>query len=632
MSSFLQEISARATEATSALARAVPVAALLLGIACAFAPPGARAQSSILSSGPDPLASTTVSRAEALRAIDASYLHALTERLERAREAAGDDRADFEAAPYLQRSRERFLVEAGAKLLELQGDDGALTHAEIREDLPQIRERHLNRFRDVAEARAAGHRPPPLAGEYDAGWRFAADLAIYTLGIRNEPLEWARLALAMLAGLIVGLLLKRGLDLLGDGTSSGLHATLENATDSIRVPLYLAATLVGLRVGLDVIWLPRAVERFVRGATEIAIVGLLLWAAWKLCTVLAGSIAVAVEGATGTNVGTTGRLVIKRVLHVGLLVGAFLLVTRVAFDASLVGMLTSLGVIGVALWFVMRSVIDNLTASFTLFSDRPFRVGDILIHDDVWVTVEDVGFRSTRLRSFDGHLFTVPNSIMAEHPIRNVSARPSVRHRFRIGVLYSTPPEKLDEAIGIVESIFESMGGEIDLEAGAHVVFERYGDYDLKLLVQYYTATDDYWAAHETNSRFNRELLGRFNEAGIGFAFPTQTTVLEAEEDALPGLGQALREGIDTGVDRDEDEDGGGNDAAGRGDGEARERARRSAGDGPRDSGAGSASGGREGRHDGGVEADGLEGDGDEDVHGTPPEDDAGGAEGRRGP
>ena len=560
---------------------------VVLLLACAA--PAVHAQSSILSSGPDPLAGTTVERAEALEALDASWLHAATEELAKARDAAGEELVEFDAASHLQRSRERFLREAGDTLFELLGDDGALTHAEIGEDVPRIRERHLNRFRDIAEARAKGYRPPPVADEYEAGWRFAADMAIYTVGVRNEPLSWARLALAMLVGLVVGWIAKRALGWLGDASVGGMRATLESATDTVRVPLYLAASLAGLRVGLAQIWLPRGVERAVRDGIEIAIVVLALWALWKLCTVFATSLARVVEHATEAEVGVTGTLVIKRILHVLVLVGALLVATRIVFDASLGGLLTGLGVVGVALWFVLRSVIDNLTASFTLFSDRPFRVGDTLIHDGAWVSVEDVGFRSTRLRSFDGHLFTVPNSVMAEHAIRNVSARPSIRHRFRVGIEYSTAPDKLDEAIGIVESIFESMDDEIDLDAGAHVVFERYGDYDLKLLIQYYTFTDDYWSGYEVNSAFNRTLLARFDEAGVEFAFPTQTTVLEAERGALPGLGQALRDGAFA------PEDGSPDDAGGR-DGRGGGRP-----DGER------VAGGRGGRHDGGVESDGLD-------------------------
>ncbi len=522
------------SRARSPHACAARASCALVLVACMLPPGAARAQSGLLPSGPDPLAGTVVDRSDALDTLDTSYVQAQTDRLARARSEAGDELVDFDAGPYLQRSRDRFLRDAGAALYELLGDDGSLTPAEIREEIPRIRERHLNRFRDIVDAQARGYRVPPVVDEYDSGLRFAADMAIYTLATRNPALSWARLALAMLVGLIVGWCIKRGLDWLGDESAGGMRRLLERATDSVRVPLYLAATLVGLRVGLDNVWLPRGVERFVRDAVEIGIVALSLWAVWKLCTVIASSIARAVERATEAEVGVTGTLVIRRILHVLVLVGALLLLTRIVFDASLGGLLTSLGIIGVALWFVLRSVIDNLTASFTLFSDRPFRVGDTLLHDDTWVSVEDVGFRSTRLRSFDGHLFTVPNSTMVEHQIQNVSARPYIRHRFRIGIVYSTPAEKVDEAIRIVESIYSDMSDEIDLDAGAHVVFEAYGDYDLKLLVQYYTFTDDYWGGHEVNGRFNRELLARFNEAGIDFAFPTQTTVLETEDDAEP--------------------------------------------------------------------------------------------------
>ena len=598
-------------------ARAVAPA---FGAICALALGAAHAQSSLLSGGPDPLAGTIVERAAALEALDTSWVRAATEQLARARREADDELVDFDAAPYLQRSRERFLREAGDALFELLGDDGALTHAEIGEEVPAIRERHLNRFRDIAEARARGYPPPPVADGYGAAWGFVADLAIYTVGIRNEPLAWARLALAMLVGLVLGWLVKRGLDRLGDASAGGMRATLESATDTVRVPLYLVASLAGLRVGLDQIWLPRGVERVVRDVVEVAIVALALWATWKLCTVAAASIARAVERATEAEVGVTGTLVIKRILHVLVLVGALLVATRILFEASIAGLLTGLGVVGVALWFVMRSVIDNLTASFTLFSDRPFRVGDTLIHDDVWVSVEDVGFRSTRLRSFDGHLFTVPNATMVDDEIRNVSARPSIRHRFRVGVLYSTPPDKLEEAIAIVESIFESMRDGIDLDDGAHVVFERYGDYDLKLLIQYHTFTDDYWDGQAVNSRFNLELLARFNAAGIEFAFPTQTTVLEAEKGALPGLEQALRDDASAAEGREADDgDGTPDDAPD----DAGDAVGKGGGHDPVDGSDGQrrAAGGREGRHDGGVEGEGLD-DSDER--------DAGGREGGR--
>ena len=182
----------------------------------------------------------------------------------------------------------------------------------------------------------------------------------------------------------------------------------------------------------------------------------------------------------------------------------------------------------------MRGVIENVAASFTLFGDRVFRVGDTVIHEDEWGVSEDIGFRSTRCRTFEGFRLHIPNKNLMDDTIRNVSARPCLRSRFRLSLVYDTPPDKVDEAIDIVHAVIDEQGEAVDRGEGINVVFDAFGAHDLQILVQYYTASADYWTAKGTMSGVDRALLHRFEAAGIAFAFPTQTTLLATDDEAVP--------------------------------------------------------------------------------------------------
>lgn len=130
----------------------------------------------------------------------------------------------------------------------------------------------------------------------------------------------------------------------------------------------------------------------------------------------------------------------------------------------------------------------------------------------------------------------IPNRNLVDETIRNVSARPYVRRRFRLSLVYDTPPDKLDEAIDIVRSAIDEHGDDVNRDEGVNVVFDAFGEHDLQPLAQYYTRSDDCRTAKEAIGRINRTLLRRFDEAGIAFALPSQTTVLESDGERPPVL------------------------------------------------------------------------------------------------
>jgi MscS family membrane protein len=114
---------------------------------------------------------------------------------------------------------------------------------------------------------------------------------------------------------------------------------------------------------------------------------------------------------------------------------------------------------------------------------------------------------------------------MVNRTIQNIGKRPHIKHVANIGVTYDTPPDKVDEALDIIKLLLRDHEG-MDPEFPPRVVFNAFENCSLNILVIFWYHPPDYWKYMAFTERFNRQLLRRFNEAGIEFAFPSQTVYL----------------------------------------------------------------------------------------------------------
>lgn len=192
-------------------------------------------------------------------------------------------------------------------------------------------------------------------------------------------------------------------------------------------------------------------------------------------------------------------------------------------DKPPASILAGLGVGGLAIALAAQDTVKNLFGSMVIFADRPFKLGERVVVDGTDGTVEDVGMRSTRIRTLDGHLVTVPNGELANKMIRNVSQRPYIKRVANIGVTYDTPPEKVELAMQIIKDALEVHAEHLHPDFPTRVYFNEFNDCSLNILVIYWFAPPDYWAFMDVDQDFKLTVLRRFNEEGIEFAFPTQT-------------------------------------------------------------------------------------------------------------
>ena len=189
---------------------------------------------------------------------------------------------------------------------------------------------------------------------------------------------------------------------------------------------------------------------------------------------------------------------------------------NIGFDIT--AMIAGLGIGGLALALAAQDSVKNIFAGIMIFLDKPFRIKDRIQVDGFDGTVEEVGLRSTRLRTLEGRIVTIPNSRFTDNSVTNVTSQPTLKVKLNLGLTYDTDEVQMQKAIDILEDIVKDQEAITDDYAAG---FNGFGDFSLNILFIYYVKPDSHWL--DTQTLVNKEILRRFNKEGLEFAFPTQT-------------------------------------------------------------------------------------------------------------
>jgi small-conductance mechanosensitive channel len=186
---------------------------------------------------------------------------------------------------------------------------------------------------------------------------------------------------------------------------------------------------------------------------------------------------------------------------------------------NITALVAGLGVGGIAVALAAQNIISDLFASLSIVLDRPFVLGDFLVIDDYYGNVEKVGLKTTRVRSLSGEQLVFSNNDLLNSRIRNYGQMVERRIVFEIGVVYDTPHEKLEQIPKIIEDIVIKQ--ELARFDRAH--FHQYGAYSLNFEIVYYVESSDYKLYMDIQQAVNLQIFRSFADAGIEFAYPTQT-------------------------------------------------------------------------------------------------------------
>lgn len=195
---------------------------------------------------------------------------------------------------------------------------------------------------------------------------------------------------------------------------------------------------------------------------------------------------------------------------------------------SITGLIASLGVAGIAVGLALQNVLGDLFAAMSIVLDRPFAIGDYIVVGDMMGVVENIGLKSTRVRSLTGELLVFSNSDLLGSRIRNYKTLFERRIANRLGVTYQTARPKLERIPGMIQAA---------IEAQSPVRFDRahlagFGDFSIDFEYVYYVLAPEFATHMNIQQAILLAIHQAFEAEGIEFAYPTQVVFVSREETA----------------------------------------------------------------------------------------------------
>jgi MscS family membrane protein len=340
------------------------------------------------------------------------------------------------------------------------------------------------------------------------------------------------LALAILAGWIVTAVLSwlgRRLQARGWRTRRYLFVSLIGPSKLILLTLGLQFGLAGMNLRMTP---PLALEAFLSKLILLLYSVAVIWYASNL-TQLIEVVLRRLAGRTESPLDQQLAPFAAKTFQWVLLILGALYVAKTVFGQDIGAWLAGLGIAGLAVSLAAQDSLKNLFGSITLLLDRPFRVGQRIVYAGYDGTVEEIGFRSTRLRTLTGNLVNIPNSKIVNDPIENIGVRPAIQRVINVTITYDTPREKIQQAVNLLRGILEEPGiGEPihpvinDTPTPPRVFFNDFNADSLNIFVIYWYAPPSWWDYMAHAEKLNFRIFEEFEKAGIEFAFPTRTLYL----------------------------------------------------------------------------------------------------------
>lgn len=193
------------------------------------------------------------------------------------------------------------------------------------------------------------------------------------------------------------------------------------------------------------------------------------------------------------------------------------------FGVDITALVAGLGVGGIAVALAVQNVLGDLFASLSITLDRPFVLGDFIIVDDFMGSVEQIGVKSTRLRSLGGEQIILANADLLGSRVRNYGRMVERRVVFAVGIVYDTPAELVEQVPGMIRAAVEA----VPTLRFDRSHFSGFGDSSLNFETVYYVLSPDYTVYMDAQQAVYLAILKEFAARGVAFAYPTRRLILD---------------------------------------------------------------------------------------------------------
>jgi len=289
-------------------------------------------------------------------------------------------------------------------------------------------------------------------------------------------------------------------------------------------PVKVVTLVIFLQVGLGIFEWPERAQLYLSRGFIVLAAGSVTYVALKLLDLLLGLWRERIVSPQDRVFAEQLFPVLRKVAKAGIIIAAAL-ITAENLQIEIKSLLAGLSIGGLALGLAAQDTVASLFGAVAIFLDRPFYIGDRIKVEGVDGFVEGIGLRSTRIRNLDGHHVTVPNKLMSNAIITNITRRPSIKTEFNLGLTYDTPAEKVKRATVLLEEIFRAHPRTLELI----ISFNKFGDSALNILIVHVWNGTDVNAHFADLQELNLQIKQRFDAEKIELAFPTQTVFLKPE-------------------------------------------------------------------------------------------------------
>ncbi len=367
--------------------------------------------------------------------------------------------------------------------------------------------------------------------------------------------EWLGIALwqytALFLWVLIGLILRRIFEFVLDNyirkiTTRTKITWDDDLLDGVERPIGFIFLMIFFSITYANLQLPVTINLYLSTILEIAISAGVIWLFYNLSGVFAKYLTVLTDRTENKLDDQLVPLIRKSLRFFVVIMGVILILQNNGYNVA--SLIAGLGIGGLAVALAARDTLANFFGSITIFMDRPFRIGDWIKIGKVEGIVEEVGFRSTRIRTFYNSVVSVPNSNVSTSDIDNYGMRQYRRLKTVLNLTYSTSPQQMEAFVEGIKAIVKA--NKNFRQDFYEVHFNSFGSHSLDVLVYVFFKVPDWSAELQQRHNFLLEVLRLAKELGVEFAFPTQTLHVDSfynDEDREVGESRSEEE-LATGV------------------------------------------------------------------------------------
>jgi MscS family membrane protein len=334
----------------------------------------------------------------------------------------------------------------------------------------------------------------------------------------NTIQDWAISFGIIVAALIIGKILYWIIGKFVKKAAAKTKSRLDDLlVDKLEEPVIYGLIIIGFYWGFQRLSFGEGVDNFFKHVFIIIIALNVTWLFVRVVDSLIEEYVMPVVSRSESDLDDQLMPIIRKTVKAAMwALGVIIGLNNAGFDVT--ALIAGLGIGGLALALAAQDTVKNIFGGLMVFIDKPFKITDRIKVNGWDGTVEDIGVRSTRIRTLEGRLVTMPNGQFSDNAVENVTLEPSRKVKVNLGLTYETSPDNMEKAIQMLKDIAANNNS---IEKDVLVAFNSWGDFAMGILFIYYIKSQE--NNLEVQTEMNMQILRQFNDAGLEFAYPTQT-------------------------------------------------------------------------------------------------------------